>query len=103
MSKHSVRLVGRGRAEVVAYGIADAEHLVEKEIRERLPGAVVEVTGIERVGEGGRIAEEFRAEYRVRIEAAIEAEDTATARRAALARMRELLSDSPYQRIEWEK
>jgi hypothetical protein len=88
---------------VVAYGLADAEHLVEKEIRQRLPDATVEVTGIERVPGSGQIAEEFRAEYCVRAAVEAEGEDAASARRAALVHMRERLAGSRYQRIEWEK
>lgn len=103
MTRHLVKLVGRGRAEVVAYGVADAEHLVEKEIRQRLPRASVEITSLERVEDGGKIAEEFRAGYRVRVELEAEAEDEVAAKRAALAQAREALSGSRYQRIEWEK
>jgi len=76
---------------------------VEKEICQRLPEARVEVMGIERVPGSGRIAEEFCAEYRVRAEVEVHAEDAEAARRAALARVRKSLAGSRYQRIEWEK
>ena len=35
---------GAGRVELAAYGLADAEHQVEKELRALWPDAVVELT-----------------------------------------------------------
>src|SRR5690606_25145945 len=55
----SVPLRGTGRVEVAAYGVADAEHLVQTELERLWPGARVRVPEVRRTGEEPRIVEEF--------------------------------------------
>ena len=98
---HAIRLRGTGTVEVAAHGVADAEHLVEKEMRALWPGARIVVTGVSRAGEP-RIVEEFSLSYRV--EATLEAagEDESAARRAAFRSARERLASSRYANTAWE-
>lgn len=94
---------GFGGVELAAYGLADAEHQVEKEIRALWPAAAaVEVTDVARVDEASRIVEEFRVRYRVRGLVAVEADTQADARKAALRTMRDRFIGSRFERITWE-
>lgn len=97
-----VALNGRGRVEVAAYGVADAEHLLERELGRLWPEARLRVTDIERVGEESRIAEEFRVSYRLECSVAVRAASPDAARREAFRRARERLAASRYWRTEWE-
>jgi hypothetical protein len=97
-----VSVRGVGRISAAAYGVADAEHLVEKEIARAWPAARVEVLEVGR-GSVGRIVEEFTVAYRVSGDIRVSAESTNQARRAAFRRARELLADSRYARTEWER
>jgi hypothetical protein len=99
---HRVRLVGRGRATVAAYGLADAEHRVEKEIRSRWAECSVQIAEIRRDPGTPRIAEEFEIDYRVACEVEVEATTLTDARRDAFRRARERFEGSPYWRIAWE-
>lgn len=100
-TEYRVALKGRGHAEVAAYGMADAEHLVEKEIRTAWPGAVVEVLDVARTGTG-RIVEEFAVRYRLAGLVQVSAEDPLGARRAALRDLRTRFAGTRHARIEWE-
>ncbi|HWK88396.1 MAG TPA: hypothetical protein VNP72_00325 [Longimicrobium sp.] len=93
---------GGGRVELAAYGLADAEHQVEKEIRALWPDAAVEVLEVSRAGGGGRIVEEFAVAYRVRATLAVDADTPADARRSALRTLRDRFEGSRYARIAWE-
>ena len=93
---------GTGRVDLAAYGLTDAEHQVEKEIRAVWPEAVVEVTGVERLDEVSRIVEEFRVSYRVRGVVAVDAEGADAARKAALRLLRDRFAGSRFARITWE-
>lgn len=97
-----VGLRGRGRVEVAAYGPADAEHLVEKEIGRLLPGARLRLTSVERLGEESRIAEEFRVAYAIDLELSIAAPAPDAARRAAFRQARAALEGTRYWRTEWQ-
>lgn len=97
-----VALNGRGRVEVAAYGVADAEHLLERELERLWPEARVRVTDIERVGEEKRIAEEFRVSYQLECVVPVLASTAEGARREAFRRARERLAASRYWRTEWE-
>lgn len=90
-----LRLRGTGRARVAAYGVADAEHLVEKEIARAWPDARVLVTGVERGAGDARIVEEFTVSYR--ITATLPADTS----RAAFQQARALLAGTRYERTEW--
>lgn len=101
--QHVVSLRGAGRVALPAYGLADAEHQVEKEIRAAWPAAaVVEVLDVGRVEGAGRIVEEFAVRYRVRGAVAVAAEGTDDARRAALRVLRDRFTGTRYERIAWE-
>lgn len=100
--RHSVDVRGTGRVELPAYGLADAEHQVEKELRALWPDAAVDVLDVARPDEGSRIVEEFRVRYRVRIAVDADADSPAEARRAALRGLRERSTGSRFDRIAWE-
>lgn len=99
--RYTVRAEGRGRAELPAYGLADAEHQVEKEIVRVLPGARVDVAEVLRTEAAGRIVEEFRVRYRVVVSAQVEAGSPDEARREALRELRGALEGTRHRRIEW--
>lgn len=100
--RHAVAARGAGRVELPAYGLADAEHQVEKEVRALWPDASVEVTDVARPEGAGRIVEEFRVSYRVRGTVTVEAETEEEARRTALRTLRERFTGSRHARIAWE-
>lgn len=102
MPSFAVRVRGRGRATVAAYGFADAEHLVQKEIGRAWPEARVAVTAVTRVGEN-RIVEELAVDYVIAAEVLVEADSTETATGAAFRRARHLLSDTRYRMTAWER
>lgn len=101
--RYTVRAEGHGRAELPAYGLADAEHQVEKEIVRALPAARVEVAEVQRAEAAGRIVEEFRVGYRVRVDMAVDADSADAARREALRRLRAALEGTRHRRIQWTK
>lgn len=102
MPSHEVALKGSGRVELAAYGVADAEHQVEKEVRAAWPSARVEVLEVSRAGAQGRIVEEFAVAYRVRGTVTVEVEDAKEARRAALREVRGRLAGTRHARIAWD-
>ena len=95
---------GSGQVELAAYGLADAEHQVEKELRALWPdAAAVDVTDVARTDEASRIVEEFRVRYRVRGVVLVVAEkEEEDARKAALRMMRDHFIGSRFERITWE-
>jgi hypothetical protein len=96
----SVALRGSGRVELAAYGVADAEHRVEKELGGLWPGARVEVLEVARTGGPGRIVEEFAVRYRLRgVEPLTDHPDAAA---VALRALRERFSGSRFERIDLE-
>lgn len=99
---HTVRAEGRGRVEVPAYGLADAEHQVEKELLRAWPGARAEVLEITRAG-SARIVEEFAVAYRVEATVRVEAPTPEEARREALRRLREAFAETRFRRVEWTR
>lgn len=96
-----VAVRGEGRVELAAYGMADAEHRVEKELAELWPEAAAEVTEVARTGTG-RIVEEFAAGYRLRGSVKVAAASVDEARRAALRALRERFAGSRFERVAWE-
>jgi hypothetical protein len=101
--EHAVAVRGSGRVELPAYGLADAEHQVEKELRALWPAAAaVDVTDVARMDEASRIVEEFRVRYRVRGSVPVTADTEADARKAALRMMRDRFIGSRFERITWE-
>lgn len=101
MSGFTVRASGRGRVELPAYGLADAEHQVEKELLRAWPEARVEVTDVGRSEGAGRIVEEFVVAYRVDTTVHPEADTAEQARREALRRLRAAFEGGRHRRIEW--
>ena len=99
---HRVRLTGVGRVELAAYGIADAEHQVEKELGRIWPGARVTILGIERA-DAPRIVETFRVTYRVRLVRQVDGPLQASAEREAVRAERSACAESRYRDIEWVK
>lgn len=94
---------GVGRVELPAYGLADAEHQVEKELRALwTDAAAVDVTDVARMDEASRIVEEFRVRYRVRGTVPVTADTEVDARKAALRMMRDRFIGSRFERITWE-
>jgi hypothetical protein len=100
--EHTVAVRGGGRVELPAYGLADAEHQVEKEVRALWPAAGVDVLDVARMDEASRIVEEFRVRYRVRGAVTVDAPTLAEARRAVLRGLRDRFAGSRFERIEWE-
>lgn len=99
--RFTVRVRGRGRVRIAAYGVADAEHLVEKELSRLWPGAGVYIEGISRTGDA-RIVEEFDVSYRVEGEQTVEADRPGDAPTAAFRQSREALAGSRYGVTAWE-
>ena len=99
---HAIRLRGTGTVEVAAHGVADAEHLVEKEMRALWSGARIVVTGVSRGAGEPRIVEEFSLSYRVEATLEAEGEDEKAARRAAFRSARDRLAGSRYRNTAWE-
>jgi len=101
--RFAVRVRGGGRTEVAAYGVADAEHQVEKEILRLWPDARVRVLEVRRSGAAAeRIAEEFVVEYRLEGVLEVDAPDEAAARAEVFRTGRDRLQGSRYWRIAWE-
>jgi hypothetical protein len=101
---YEVRLVGEGVVEIVAYGLADAEHQAEKEFAQRWPGAAFEVADVARAEPGAaRIAEEFRVGYRVRARERVSAVSADAAGRAALRGAQARLAGSRFARTAWQR
>lgn len=95
-------VAGAGSVEVAAYGIADAEHRVEKEIHKLLPSARVAIAAVERPADSSRIVEDFSVTFRLRLTVAVEAEDAEAAASAAFRATRESLAGTRYDRTRWE-
>ncbi len=102
MAMHRLAIAGDGRVTVPAYGLADAEHRVEKEIAKRLPGADVSILAVERPRDDPRIVEEFEVHYQVRVELEVAAADAAEARKLAFRSARASLAGSRYVRTVWD-
>jgi len=100
--RHEVAVKGGGRAELPAYGMGDAEHQVEKELRAAWPGARVRIVEVARTAPGERIVEEFAVRYRVSGVVEVDAESAAEARRAAMRALRERFGGTRYSRIVWD-
>ena len=96
----AVRIRGEGTVDVAAHGLADAEHLLEKEMRALWPGARIVVIRVSRGGEP-RIVEEFSLSYRIEASVEAEGEDEAALRRAAFRSARERLAGSRYRNTSW--
>lgn len=97
-----MRVRGGGQVELAAYGMADAEHQVEKEVRALWPEAGVSILEVGRSDGGARIVEEFRIRYRLNGTILVDEETDAEARKTALRVLRDRFSGSRFERIAWE-
>lgn len=100
--RYGLEINGRGSVTVAAYGLADAEHRVEKELQRLWPDARVEVAEVRRGGEVGRIVEEFEVVYRVSVRVEVEASSRDSAVTEALRHARTVLQGSRYSRTALE-
>jgi hypothetical protein len=96
-----VAVRGAGGVELPAYGLADAEHRVEKELTALWPEARAEVVEVSRAG-SGRIVEEMGVRYRVRGGVSLAARSAEDAGRGALRELRARFAGSRYARVAWE-
>ena len=99
----NVRVRGGGRVQLPAYGLADAEHQVEKEIARAWPEARVEIADVGRAAHAGNIVEEFAVTYRIHGTLQVLAESPEQARAAALRQLRECFGATRFQRVQWEQ
>jgi lipopolysaccharide biosynthesis protein len=99
---HSVTVKGTGRVVLPAYGLADAEHQVEKELGEAWPGCRAEVLDVARTDDRARIVEEFAIRYRVRGTLTLAAATDAEARTAALRSLRERFAGTRFGNVAWD-
>jgi len=102
VARFEVAVKGGGRAELAAYGIADAENQAEKELRAAWPGSRVDVVEVAKTGGAPRIVEEFAVRYRVSGTMTVEAESADEARRAALRALRERFHETRFSRVVWD-
>lgn len=104
MSGHAVRVHGTGRVELAAFGLADAEHQVEKELGAAWPGCTAEVLEVARAASGPpRIVDDFVVRYRVSgtLEAPAAATTAAAARAALLRGLRERFAGTRFRHVAW--
>ena len=101
----SVRITGRGAVELPGYGVADAEHQLEKELAAALPTAKLRVDQIRRLDAAPRIVEEFQIRFTLTATVEVDlAEDGDDKRaRAAFAAGRAALEGTRFGKIAWEK
>jgi len=100
--RREVAVAGTARVELAAYGVADAEHQVERELRELWPEARVDLLEVARTLPEPRIVEEFAVRYRIRGTVPVDAESEADARRAAFRALRERFAGTRHDRIAWD-
>ena len=100
--EYRVEVRGAGRVELAAFGLADAEHQVEKELADAWPGCRVEVLDVARTDDRARIVEEFALRYRVRGTLPVAAATRKEAQSAALRSLRERFADTRFSRVAWD-
>jgi hypothetical protein len=99
-----VVLHGSGTAEIAAYGVADAEASIAKELTATLPGALVDVREVRRTEPQPRIVEIFVVQYKVKlpVEVATDLKEE-DARRQAFRSGRAALKGTRFERTAWER
>lgn len=102
MARFEVAVKGGGRVELAAYGIADAEHQAEKELRAAWPEARVAVVEVSRSGDQPRIVDEFVVRYRLSGIVSVESDSADDARRAALRTLRERFAATRFAHVVWD-
>lgn len=98
----TIRVRGSGVVRVPAYGIADAEHLVEKELGRLWPEARVRILEVSREGPA-RLVEDFEVEYQIEGVVEASAEEAVQARREAFRHLRSLVQGTRYALTRWEE
>ncbi len=98
-----MRVRGTGRVEVAAYGLADAEHRVGKELGRLWPEAQVEVLEVGRTADEPRIVEDLSVSYRLEAEVEVDAPTRKQAPGEAFRLARGLLRGSRYARTAFER
>jgi hypothetical protein len=101
--RFKIGVEGRGTVVLPAFGLGDAEHRVEKEIRKRLPDARVSIHSVERPPGSSRIVEEFSVSYSLRLRLPVDAADGDAAVPVAFRAVRDALTGTRYERTRWEK
>src|SRR5690606_10271600 len=101
--RHTVRVRGRGTVEVAAHGLADAEHLVTKELGRLWPAARVEVLEVRRSAEAPRLVEELAVSFLLDAAVEVDAPSRESAPAAAFRHARERLAGSRYARTAFER
>lgn len=102
MAELAVDVRGEGRAELPAYGMADAEHRVEKELYAVWPEARVEVREVARAAHPGGIVEEFEVRYGITARVRVAAESPEQALGAAFRDARARLAGTRFTRTAWD-
>ena len=103
MTHFQARIRGRGSARIAAFGATDAENTLHKELDRAYPGARLEIRQM-RYPEGpARVVEEFDIEFKLEVEVGVEAEDEASARRAAFSAARRALQGTRFARVAFDK
>jgi hypothetical protein len=97
-----VEVMGSGRVLLPAYGLADAERQVEKELQVLWPEARVRVSEVARASATAAIVEEFAVSYHLRGTVRADSEDAAESRRQALRELRARFEASRFSRVRWE-
>ena len=100
--EYRVTVRGAGQVELAAFGVADAEHQVEKELLDLWPGCVAEVVDIARTDERSRIVEEFAVRYRVRGTESVAASGEPAARAVVLRSLRERFAGTRFAAVAWD-
>lgn len=97
------RVTGSGRAEVPAYGIADAEHQLEKELKGVDPAAGIRITQTRRTDLRQRIVEEFELSYLLTVSVVVsrDRESAEEACKAAFAAARQLVEGTRFRGVRW--
>jgi hypothetical protein len=100
---HTIRVLGTGRVEVPAYGLADAEPQVQKEIRAAWPESHAEVLDVGRPGGAARIVEDFAVTYRITGALDVAEATVAAAEREAFRLLRARFESTRYHQVRWER
>jgi hypothetical protein len=96
-------LHGTGSVEIPAFGVADAEARLEKELHRAAPDAIIRIDEIRRAENTPRIVETFAVTFRLVLAIQLDIDDAGSAERAAFAAVRARLRGTRFARVAWEK
>jgi len=99
--KQRMRVQGRGRMEVVAHGVADAEHRAEVGVGRLWPEARITVQGVDRLGGDDRLVSEYAVRYGLTGELICTGESPEALTREAFRQARRKLDGSAFRTVEW--